>query len=91
MPTVIVIEVYRRAAQQRGEAAALDAIALMQAGAIVDLDLATATLAARLGLELRLPLADSIVLASARRHRATLWTQDADFEGIDGVKYRAKR
>jgi predicted nucleic acid-binding protein len=85
------VEVYRRVAQQRGEAAALDAIALMQAGALSDLDLATAALAARLGIELRLPLADSIVLATARRFDATLWTQDSDFEGIEGVEYRAKR
>jgi toxin FitB len=68
----------------------LDAVALMQAGEISDLDLATAVLAGRLGTELRLPLADSIILATARAHAAILWTQDADFEGIDGVRYRAK-
>ena len=90
VPTITVVEVYRRVCQQRGDAAALDAIALMQAGEIVDLDLAIAALAGRLGHELRLPLADSILLATARARSATFWTQDADFEGIEGVKYRAK-
>lgn len=62
----------------------------MQAGEIVDLDLGIAALAGRLALELRLPLADSILLATARSRSATFWTQDADFEGIEGVKYRVK-
>ncbi len=90
MPTITVVEVYRRVCHQRGDAAALDAIALMQAGEIVDLDLAIAALSGRLGIELRLPLADSILLATARSRSATFWTQDSDFEGFEGVKYRAK-
>lgn len=91
VPTIAVVEVYRRVCQQRGEAAALDAVSLMQAGEISGLDLAVAMLAGRLGTELRLPLADSIILGTARAHSAILWTQDADFEGIEGVRYRAKR
>ena len=47
--------------------------------------------AARLGLELKLPLADSVVLATARRHGAVVWTQDADFEGLPDVKFTKKR
>ena len=61
------------------------------AGAIQDLDESLALLAAEIGVERRLPLADSVVLATARLHRATLWTQDADFEGLPGVKYRKKK
>lgn len=90
VPTITIVEVYRRVCQQRGEAAALDAISLMQTGEIVNLDLAIATLAGRLGIELHLPLADSILLATARARSATFWTQDADFAGIEGVRYRAK-
>ena len=44
-------------------------------------------MSARTGLETSLPLADSVILATARAHEATLWTQDADFEGIEGVRY----
>jgi predicted nucleic acid-binding protein len=43
--------------------------------------------AARLGLRLGLPMADSLILATARAHGATLWTQDADFDGVDGVRF----
>jgi len=56
---------------------------------LVDADLALE--AARLGLELRLPLADSVILATARLHNATIWTQDEDFEGMDGVRYLPSR
>jgi predicted nucleic acid-binding protein len=52
---------------------------------VVDATLALA--AARLSTEERLPLADSVILATARTHGATLWTQDGDFEGRDGVRY----
>ena len=47
--------------------------------------------AARLSVEHRLPMADSIILATALAHRATLWTQDADFENVNGVRYLPKR
>jgi predicted nucleic acid-binding protein len=47
--------------------------------------------AAAVSIERRLPMADSIMLATARLHGATLWTQDSDLQGIEGVKYVAKR
>ncbi|HEU4798147.1 MAG TPA: PIN domain-containing protein, partial [bacterium] len=63
--------------------------AVMQQGQIVDLDAALALSAARLSVDRRLPMADSIMLATARAYDAVLWTQDADFKGMDGVQYRA--
>lgn len=68
----------------------LQAVALMKQGEVVDLDAGLALSAARLGPELKLPLADSIVLTTARTHDATLWTQDSDFEGLEGVRYVKK-
>ena len=62
----------------------------MQQGTVVDLEATIALNAARLSVELRLPLADSVMLATARQHGAELWTQDADFEGIEGVQYRKR-
>jgi hypothetical protein len=47
--------------------------------------------AARLSTERRLPLADSVNLATAQAHAAVLWTQDADFKGMPGVEYRKHR
>ncbi len=63
----------------------------MQKGAVVDLGAALAVKAARLSVELKLPLADSVILATARQYGAELWTQDADFEGIEGVQYRKRK
>lgn len=91
VPSICLVEVFRRVQQQRGEDAALQAVALMQQGCMVDLDVSIGLLAGSLGVRERLPLADSIVLATARQHGAVLWTQDADFEGLAGVKFKRKR
>jgi toxin FitB len=90
VPTLSLYEVFKRLLQQRGEEPALQAVALMHQGTVVDLDAPLALAAARLSLELRLPLADSVMLTTARALGATLWTQDEDFEGRDGVRYVAR-
>ena len=91
VPTICVLEVFKRVMQQRGEQAALQATAIMQQGHLVGLDVATAMVAAKLGLQARLPLADSVVMATARAHNAVVWTQDANFEGLEDVRFRKKR
>jgi len=90
VPTLSIYEVFKRVLQQRSETDALRAIALMQQGRVVDLNISIALLAAKLSAELKLPMADSIMLATARECQATLWTQDADFEGVEDVKYFSK-
>lgn len=90
VPTLSLYEVFRRLLQQRGEAPALQAVAVMHQGKVVELDASLALRAARLGLELRLPLADSVMLATAQAFDAALWTQDEDFEGREGVRYVAR-
>ena len=87
VPTLSLFEVFKRVVQQRGEPAALQAVALMHQGKVVDLDASLALAAARLSAQERLPLADSVILATARAFNATLWTQDADFEGREGVRF----
>lgn len=91
VPSISLLEVFKRVCQQRDENAALSAIALMRQGEIIDLDGNLALKAAKLGIDHKLPLADSVILACARAHNATLWTQDADFEGLKQVKYIPKR
>ena len=90
VPTISLLEVFKRVLQQRGENAALQAVAHMRQGRVVPLDAEAALVAAKLGVEHKLPLADSVILATARLHGATVWTQDADFKGIEGVRYVAK-
>ncbi len=91
VPTLSLHEVFKRVLQQRGENDALQAVAAMQQGRAVELSAPLALAAARLSLDRRLPMADSIMLATAQAYHATLWTQDADFEGVAGVNYRAAR
>lgn len=91
VPTIVILEVAKRVMQQRGEDAALQIVAVLHQGLIVDLDATLSLNAAVLGLEHKLPLADSIILATARLHNATVWTLDADFEGLPGVRYFARR
>lgn len=89
VPSISLLEVFKRVLQQRDEGEALQAVALMQQGRVVELDAALALIAAKVGCEYKLPLADSVMLATARAHGAILWTQDSDFKGIPGVKYLA--
>jgi len=77
--------------EERGESEGFQAIATMQQGKVVDLDATLALRAAKISAELKLPMADSVMLATAQVHEATLWTQDADFEGIEGVEYVEKK
>ena len=91
VPTISLFEVFKRVLIDKNRDDALEAIALMKDGHIVDLDDSLALVAAELSYELKLPFADSIILATARAHNATLWTQDAHFQGMDGVKYIEKK
>lgn len=90
VPSISIYEVFKRILQQRSESEALQAVAAMQQGRVVELSSTLALSAAQCSVMHRLPMADSIMLATAQSHRATLWTQDADFKGIQGVKYKAK-
>lgn len=87
VPTISVFEVFKRVLQQRGEGDALQAAAIMAQGQEIELDTTLALEAARLSVAEKLPIADSIMRATARVNEATLWTQDADFEGKRSVKY----
>jgi toxin FitB len=83
VPSLSMYEVFKRVLQQRGEDDALQAVGVMAQGLVVDLNVEMAINAAKISVELRLPMADSIILATARAYSATLWTQDADFQNIE--------
>jgi len=91
VPTVSLYEVFKRVLQQRDESQALQAVALMEQAAVVDLSPTLALAAAKLSADLKLPMADSIMLATARALGATLWTQDVDFAALPGVRYTPAR
>ena len=91
VPSLSIYEVFKRTLQQRNEGDALQAVAAMQQGTVVDLDTSLALTAARISIQEQLPMADSVMLATALAYRATLWTQDSDFREVKGVKYIAKQ
>ena len=90
VPSITITEVFKSVLRQRNEESALQVVAHMEQGAVIALDRELAVNAAVLGVELKLPLADSIVYATARKYDAVVWTQDTDFEGLENVKFYPK-
>ena len=91
VPTVVIFEVCKRILQQRGEEEALRAVSALHGGTIIALSAELAVLAAGISYELKLPMADSLILATAQAHNAVIWTQDADFRDLPNVKFRPSK
>ncbi len=91
VPTVTIYEVFKVILRESTENEALQAVVAMQKGTVVDLNAPMAISASKLSLELNLPMADSIILATAQEFKAVLWTQDSDFKRISNVKYFPKK
>jgi len=90
VPVICLYEVFKKTLQERGEHDALQAVGLMNQGLVIPLDAPLALIAAQISAELKLPMADSIVLATARSVNGIVWTQDADFKDLPGVKFFSK-
>lgn len=90
VPSVCLLEVFKVVLRERDEGHALQAVALMQQGRVVELDAPLALTAAKFGIRYKLPLADSIVYATADLVAGTVWTQDDDFEHLSDVHYFPK-
>ena len=91
VPVICLLEVFKVVARQRGEGDALQVAALMQQGRIVDVDPALALTAAKAAIDHQLPLADSLVYATALAVDGILWTQDEDFRDLPDVRFFPKR
>jgi predicted nucleic acid-binding protein len=87
VPAITIFEVFKWVLREHGEAQAIQAAAAMQSGLVVDLDSRLALAAAQLSHALQLPMADSIILATARDQQARLHTMDSDFRGIADVEW----
>jgi toxin FitB len=90
VPSITLTEVFKCILRQRGEDMALQAIAHMKQGKVIPLDATLAIDAAQYGIEHKLPLADSIIYATAQKFDALIWTQDIDFKSLTSVKYFPK-
>lgn len=91
VPTISIYEVFKTVLRQRDESAGIQAVALMKQGQIIDLTINISMKAAKLSLEHKIPMADSIILATGRLYKATVWTQDVHFKGLNDVKFIRKK
>lgn len=87
VPVICIYEVFKRIMQLQGLDTAELRIADLYKGKVIELDAPLALSAAKISTEMKLPMADSILLATARSHNAALWTQDEHFSGIEGVRF----
>ncbi len=88
--TINIYEVFKKILSEKDENSALQAIAVMHQAIIKDVDIPLSLLAAKLSIEHKLPMADSIILATANIYKALLWTQDSDFKDVPDVQYVSK-
>ena len=91
VPTVTIYEVFKVILRESSENEALQAVVAMQKGTVVDLSAPLAVAASKLSLEHNLPMADSIILATAQEFKAIIWTQDLGFKSLSNVKYFPKK
>ena len=91
VPTICTYEVFKKILIEVGEDEAIKAVGHMRIGKIIELDFELSVLAAKISKEKKLPMADSIIYACCQKYKATLFTQDNDFENLPNVKYYKKR
>ena len=91
VPAVTIYEVFKVVLRESNENKALQAAVAMQKGKVIDLTATLAIDASKLSLQHGLPMADSIILATAQVFNATIWTQDSDFKNFSGVNYFSKK
>jgi len=90
VPTICIYEVFKVVLREKGENEAIQSVALMQQGNIVDLSFEISIQAAKFSLDNKIPMADSIIYTTGQIYNAIIWTQDDDFKNLSGVKYFPK-
>jgi predicted nucleic acid-binding protein len=91
VPTICLYEIFKVVLRERSEGEALQAIALMRQGKVVDLTPELALQAAIVSTDYKIPMADSIIFATAQSFQATIWTQDEHFKGLPRVEFFPKK
>jgi predicted nucleic acid-binding protein len=90
VPSICIYEVFKRILVDKNESDALACASFMQNAVVISVTPQVAMLAARLGKEHMLPMADSIIYATSKIHNAEIYTQDKHFESLDNVHYFPK-
>lgn len=91
VPTIVLYEVFKKIANEYDEDKALMAIAHMKLAKVVDINETIAIYAAKISIEKKMPMADSIIYATAEMYGATVYTQDEHFSKLANVKHFSKK
>jgi len=91
VPTICIYEISKVILRESDENHLLQSLAAIQKAQVIELSSAISTAAAKISLQYKMPMADSIIYATAKNHNATLWTQDVDFKGMPDVNYIPKK
>ena len=87
VPVITIYEVFKVVLREAGENEALQSVAAMQKGQVKDVSISISMKAAKISLQHNLPMADSIIFATATVYKCFLWTQDSHFENLPGVHF----
>ena len=90
VPVITIYEVFKIVLRESSENEALQAIAAMEKGQVIELTTSISMAASKLSLQYNLPMADSLILSTAQLHGCTIWTLDSDFKEVPGVKFFPK-
>jgi predicted nucleic acid-binding protein len=90
VPSVNMYEVHRVLSRKLPVELRDMCLEVMRRAPVIELNDERAIAASQLSLKHGLAMADAAMYAIALEHKAVLWTQDADYQGLKGVKYFPK-
>ena len=90
VPTITLYEMYKKLTLEKGKDYAQDVINYMQTGTVINLNTNLSLNAADISRNYKLPMADSIIYATALHYSAVLFSCDHHFENMPDVKYYPK-
>jgi toxin FitB len=88
--SINLYEVYRKVLTEKDEDHAIQVAGLMQQARVINVDSIISLSAAKISVEYKIPITESIIYSTSRLYEAVLWTMDVDFEGLTGVRYFKK-
>lgn len=91
VPVICLYEVFKKVNLVGDEANALQAVTQMKQGLVVNITEDIALQAALISIKHKIPMADSLIYATAQTYKAIVWTQDEDFKNLPDVNYRFPR
>jgi predicted nucleic acid-binding protein len=90
VPTITLYEAFKKLLAEKGEEYALDVVAYMQTGTVIELNSGLSLSAAQISRNYKLPMADSIIYATSQRYSAIIFSCDKHYKDIPGIRYFSK-